>query len=67
MGNESDVAAIYNWCTRKSPKMLSQGTENQRANRNYTNNNITKTGQNSEKSPGNFKKLAVIQTPVKDY
>ena len=28
---------------------------------------ITENGQNTEKSPGDFRRLAVIQTPVKEH
>ena len=39
--------------------------ENRRTNRNHPNNNIDKIGQNPEKNPGELRRLAVDQTPVK--
>ena len=37
-----------------------------RANRNHPNHSIIKIGQNTEKSPGDLRGLAVSQNPVKD-
>ena len=39
---------------------------NQRTCRDHPDFSIVEIGQNSEKSPGNLKKLAVTQTPGKD-
>ena len=36
-------------------------------NGNHRNYCITETDQNTEKSPGNLRRLAVTQTPVKDH
>ena len=33
----------------------------------YPNYSIVKVEQNTEKSPGDLRRLAVTQTPVKDY
>ena len=33
----------------------------------YLNYYIIENGQNNEKSPGDFRRLAVIQTPVKNH
>ena len=35
--------------------------------RNHPNNYIVENGQNTEKSPGDLRRLAVTQTPVKDH
>ena len=35
--------------------------------RDYRNDSITENGQNTEKSPGDLKRLAVTQTPVKNH
>ena len=35
--------------------------------RDYLNDNVTENGQNTEKSPGDLWRLAVIQTPVKNH
>ena len=36
-------------------------------NRNHPNYNINKITQNTEKSSGDLRRLAITQTPVKDY
>ena len=33
----------------------------------HPNDNIIENGQNTEKSPGDLRRLAVIQTPAKDH
>ena len=33
----------------------------------YPNNSIIEDGQNTEKSPGDLRRLAVTQSPVKDH
>ena len=35
--------------------------------RDYPNDSITKNGQNTEKSPGDLRRLAVTQIPVKNH
>ena len=40
---------------------------NRRRNRDHLNYSIVKIGQNTEKSPGDLRKLAVTQTPAKDH
>ena len=47
---------------RDGPQKLGKEATN-RDNKNYC---IVKIGQNIEKSPGDLRKLAVIQTPVED-
>ena len=41
------------------------GLGNKMTNGDYPNNSIIKIDQNTEKSPGDLKRLAVTQTPVK--
>ena len=43
-----------------------EGLGNKRSNEDHPNCNIIKIGQNTEKSPGDLKILAVTQTPVED-
>ena len=43
------------------------GVGNQKTSRDHPNYNITKIGQNRENCPGDFRRLAVTQTPVKDH
>ena len=59
MEHESDVYTNCNWYTWHSHQMIEKGFGD------YPNENIIKIGQNSEKSPGNFRRFAVSQTPVK--
>ena len=40
---------------------------NQRTSGDHPDYNIIKISQNTENSPGVLRRLAVIQTPVKDY
>ena len=35
--------------------------------RDYPNYNIMEDGQNTERSPGDLKRLAITQTPLKDH
>ena len=48
---------------------LAQGLEDlkMRTTRNHTNNCFIKIGQNTDKSPGDLRRLVVTQTPVKNY
>ena len=70
MEHESDGDTICNWCTRRSHQRIDTGTgglRNKRMNRDHPNYSIIKISQNTEKSPGNSKKLAVTQTPVRNH
>ena len=52
------------------PKGLEKGTErvgNRRTSRNHSNYSIVEIGQNMEESPGDLRRLAVNQSPVKDH
>ena len=40
---------------------------NRRINRDHPNYSIVKIGQNTEKSPGDLRRLDVTQTPMKDH
>ena len=42
------------------------GLGNKRMSGDHPNYNIIENGQNTEKSPGDFRRLAVTQTPMKD-
>ena len=48
-------------------KGLLKGLGSWRTSGDHPNNNIIEDGQNTEKSPGDLRRLAVTQTPVKDY
>ena len=42
------------------------GLGNKRAREDHSNYSIVEMGQNTEKSPGDLRRLAITQTPVKD-
>ena len=68
MQHERDVNTSCSWCTLNDPQRITKGTgrlRNQMTSRDHSVYNITKIGQNTEKSPGDLRRLAVAQTPVK--
>ena len=70
MEHEGDGDTDCNWCTRNNPQRIEKGTgrfRNQRMSRDHPNDSIVKIGQYTEKSSGDLKKLAITQTPLKDY
>ena len=70
MEHESDRETGCNWYTWNDPKKFGErvgGVGNRRKSRVHPNYNIVELTQNTEKSPGDLRSLAVIQTPVKDY
>ena len=67
MEHEGDGDTNYNWYARNNPKRLGKGTgrlENQRSSGDPPNYSIVTIGRNTEKSPGHWKRLVIIQTPV---
>ena len=70
MEHEDDVDNNCNWCVRNNPHRLSKGTgriRTQRTRGDHPDYNILMIGQNTEKSPGDLRRLAITQAPVKDY
>ena len=68
MERKGDSDFSCSWCTWNDAQRISKGTgrlRNQRTRRDHPDNSITKIGQNTEKSPGDLRKL-VIQTPEKN-
>ena len=64
---ENDSFTNYNGCTLNGPKSLHKETVisgNRRTGWNYLNTSIIKIDQNTEKSPGDPRRLAVTLTPV---
>ena len=64
MSDKGDCDAYYNWYTWNNPQMVSKGTEklaNKRTIEDHPHYSIIKIGQNTEKIPGDFKRLAVTQ------
>ena len=57
-----------NCCTRNNPQRISKGIRrNQKTSRVDPDYNIINIDQNTEKSPGYLKRLAIVQTPVWNY
>ena len=70
MEHEGDCDTDCNWCTRYSHQRIDKrirGLANKRTSRDHLNYGIVEIKQNTEKSPGELKRLAVSQTPVKDH
>ena len=70
MEHEGDSDTNCNWHTQNNPQTLGKSTgriENLRMSRDQPNYSIVKIGQNTKKNPGDFRRLAVTQTPVKDH
>ena len=62
MAHESDGDTNYNRCTRYSHQRIDKrtgGLGNKRVNGDRPNYSIIKIGQNTEKSPGEVRRLAV--------
>ena len=69
MEHNGDADTNCNLCTLNCPQRLGKGTEkvgNRRTTLDPLNYSIIKIGQNTEKSPGDPRKLAIIPTRVKD-
>ena len=67
---EGDGDTNCNRCTWNDSYGLGEKTGrtgNQRKNRDHQKHNIVKIGQNTGKSLGNLKKLAVTQNPARDH
>ena len=67
---ESDVYTNYNWCFWNSHQRINKGNGGlgeKRTIRVHPNYYNTEIGQNTEKSPGDLRRLAVTQTPVKGH
>ena len=67
---ESDGGANSNWCSWYSQRRIDKGTgglENKRTRGDHANYCIIEVGQNTEKSPGDLRRLAVTQTLVRNH
>ena len=70
MEHASDVDTIYNWRAMQCNQSVGIGTGglgNKRTSGEHPNYNIVEIGQNTEKSPGHIKRLAVTQTPDRNH
>ena len=59
-----------NWSTWNNPQRIDKGTGglgNKRTSGDLLNDSINKISQNTEKSPGYLRRLAVTQSPVRNY
>ena len=67
--NHSDSDTNWNWCSWYSHQRIvtrSGKIENKRTSGEYTNYSTLEIGQNTEKSSGELRRLAVTQTPVRN-
>ena len=70
MEHESDVDINCNSRALHGHQRIGKGTGgfgNKRTSGDLANYSILEIGQNTEKSPGDLKRLAVTQTPVEDH
>ena len=70
MAHEGDSYTSCDWCLWHGNKRIIKGPGRFRSWRpigDHQNNSIIENGQNSEKSPGDLRRLAVTQTQVKDH
>ena len=66
MEHEGGGDTNYNWCILNNLQRIYKETRrlrNQRKSRDYQNYSDIKIGQNTEMSPGDFRGLAITQTP----
>ena len=59
MKHKIDGDTNSDWCTRYNHKEIGTGLRDQRTSGDHPNYNIVEIGQNTEKSPGDFRRLAV--------
>ena len=67
--HESDDYNNSSWCSWYSHQRIGKrirGLENKRTSETLRNYNVAEIGQNTEKSPGDLKRLAITQTQVKN-
>ena len=67
MTHESDGDTNCNWGARYRIGKDIAGFGNNWTNKDHSNSSTIKIGLNTGMSPGNSKRLAVIQTPVKNH
>ena len=70
MEHESDSDTNCYWCARHSHQRIGTGTgglANKRMRGNHSNYSIIQIGQNTEKSLGDLRRLAVTQIPTRNH
>ena len=65
MEHEGDGNTNCNWCTWNNPQRISKGSG--RFGNKRKRLSISKISQNTGKSPGDLRRLAVTQPPVRNY
>ena len=68
MEHESDGDTSCNWCTRHSHQRISTrtgGLGNKSGD--HSNYSVAEICQNTEKSPGDLRRLTVTKTPVENH
>ena len=68
--HKSNDYAKCDWCFWHNYQRIIKrpgGHRSWRTGRDYSNDSIAKNGQNTETSPGDLRRLAVTQTPVKNH
>ena len=70
MEHEGNNYTNRDWCSWYSHQRIIKGTGGLggwKTSEDHPNYSIIENGQNTEKSPGDMKSLAVTQTPMKDH
>ena len=70
MDHESDSETNCNWLAQYRYRKINKGTGglgNKRTSGDHPNYSIIEIGQNTKKSPGDLRRLAVTQTPMKNH
>ena len=68
--NEGDSNTNFNWRARYSQQRVDKGiggVRNKKTSEDHPNDSIIKNSQNTKKSPGDLRRLAVTHTPVRNY
>ena len=68
MEHEDDGATNCSWCAWNDPQILGKGAErfrNRRTSYDHQNCDIVGVGSNTEKIPGDLRRITITQTPVK--
>ena len=68
--HETEGNTNCNWCSWYSYQRIGTRTGelgNKRTSGDHLSYSISEIGQNTEKSPGNLRRLAVTQTPVRNH
>ena len=67
MEHEGDGDINCTWRTWNKTQRIGKGLKDMEIRGDHPDYSITKIGQNAEESPGNLRRLAVTQIPVRDY